>query len=87
MLMKITAKSFYVGISTGLLVGFLAGIPPVVIDLYENPSGIFRTESGTNWAFVFDTWFSWFWPVAIASVPVVFLIHAWALHRRTVNAT
>jgi len=85
--MKITVKSVYVGTCAGILVALLAAIPPAAMDWYDNPGAIFRTESGTNWVFVFETWFSWFWPVAIATVPVAILFHAWLSNRSTSSGT
>ena len=84
--MKITVKSVYVGTCAGILVALLAAILPAAIDWYNNPGGIFRTETGTNWAFLFETWFSWFWPVAIVAVPVALLVHAWLSNRSAADA-
>ena len=51
-----------------------------------NPSGIFYSEeSGTNWAFVWDTFFSWFWPllpVLVIVSLVVMLFSLWIRRRR-----
>ena len=67
--MMISTKSIYVGTGIGVLTAVLVAILPTAIHWYENPGGIFRGEMGTNWAFIFDTAFSWFWPVALLSVP------------------
>ncbi len=85
--MKISVKSIYVGTGAGTLVGFLVAILPTAIHWYDNPGGIFRGETGTNWAFIFETAFSWFWPVALLSVPLAVLAHAWVVNRRKTNAT
>ncbi len=85
--MKFTVKSVYVGTCAGILVALLVAILPTAIHWYDNPGGIFRAETGTNWPIVFETWFSWFWPVAILSVPVALLVHAWVSNRRAANAT
>ena len=41
----------------------LGAAVPTLMDWLENPSGIFHSPAGTNWQFVFDTWWSWFWPL------------------------
>lgn len=43
----------------------VAGIA-TFLDWQLNPGGIFRSEAGTNWQFVIDTFMSWFIPVFIA---------------------
>ena len=85
--MKITVKTVYVGTCAGILVALLVAILPTAIHWYDNPGGIFRADTGTNWAIIFETWFSWFWPVAILLVPVTMLLHAWFSNRRAANAT
>ncbi|MEO1320883.1 MAG: hypothetical protein AAFV30_09990 [Pseudomonadota bacterium] len=44
-------------------------------DWIANPGGIFRSEAGTNWTFVWDTWLSWFLPTLIGLMPPAFLAH------------
>jgi hypothetical protein len=85
--MKISLKSVCVGICAGILVAFLVATLPTAINWYDNFGGIFRSDSGTDWSIVFETWFSWFWPVVIISVPVALLLHAWISNRRAANAT
>ena len=84
--MKITVKSVYFGTCAGMLVALLVAILPTAIHWYDNPGGIFRADYGTNWSIVFETWLSWFWPVAILTVPLALLIHAWSSNRRATNA-
>ncbi len=59
-----------------------SGTLAIVVALYfasyswfENPAGIFRSEEGTNWTFVWDTWISWFLPTLIGLMPPAFLAH------------
>ena len=51
-----------------------------------NPSGIFYNEAtGTNWAFVWDTFFSWFWPLLPVLVLVsllVIMLALWVKRRK-----
>lgn len=45
------------------------------VDWYGNPGGIFRTEAGTNWNFVYDTWVSWFIPSILPILLYATLFH------------
>jgi hypothetical protein len=60
----------------GLAAGVAVASVVSFLDWQANPSGIFHDDSGTNWRFVRETWFSWFAPVApavfAASVPVLY---------------
>ena len=80
--MKMTLKSVPVGICSGVLVGFILASLPTAIHWYNNPGGVFRSDSGTNWGIVFETWLSWFWPVSLLAIPVALLVHAWVSNRR-----
>ena len=60
----------------GVLVSTVLAAIPTAIDWYSNPSGIFRGESGTNWGFVGDTFYSWFWPLVLFIVPAVTVVTA-----------
>lgn len=84
---KISAKTFFAGTGAGILGALLLAAIPTVIDWYGNPADIFHSDSGTNWGIVFETWFSWFWPIAILLVPVALLVHSWVSNRRAANAT
>jgi len=40
----------------------------------ENPGSIYHDSSGTNWSFIWDTFFSWFWPLLLLLLPVSLLV-------------
>jgi hypothetical protein len=80
--MRITGKSVFVGTRSGIVIAFLFAAIPAAIDWYNNPGAIFRTEAGTDWAILAETWFSWFWPAALLAVPTAVPVHAWRAHRR-----
>ncbi len=46
----------------GAAVAFVVAACVSAWEWLENPGGIFRDETGTNWGFVWDTAFSWFLP-------------------------
>ncbi|MDJ0812931.1 MAG: hypothetical protein QNJ23_04330 [Woeseiaceae bacterium] len=71
------ARSWYFGIIAGLFAGLLVAIPATVADWRLNPAGIFHDETGTNWAIVAETAFSWFWPVALAVLVATVVTHSW----------
>jgi len=48
--------------AAGALVSATVTIIMVVWEWLENPGGIFRSDSGTNWEFVYDTAISWLLP-------------------------
>jgi N6-adenosine-specific RNA methylase IME4 len=59
-------KKFWLfGPLMGLGFASLAAAIFTVWDWLENPGGIFRDSSGTNWNFVYDTAVSWFVPTFI----------------------
>ena len=69
----------------GVTLGFFIASLMTFLDWYENPSGIFRGDHGTNWVFVRDTFSSWFSPVAVpASIFALsgVLLFAWAKSRK-----
>ena len=68
-------------------IAVLFTVIPTAIDLYHNPGGIFRTEAGTEWSIVVETWLSWFWPAALLSVPMAVLVHVWRSHRRATGSS
>lgn len=63
------------GLATGTLVAILAAAIPTALDWYRNWSGLFRNDSGTNWSIVFETWLSWFWPLALVAIPCAVVAH------------
>ncbi len=85
--MKIRTQSWIRGLAIGSLIAVLIAILPTFLDWNQNPGGIFRGDAGTNWSVVFETLFSWLWPVILATVPISIVIHAWIAERRTSNVT
>lgn len=63
----------------GFLVGLVVSVVMTFLDWRLNPAGLFYDESGTDWAIVTETAFSWLWPVAL----VTFLAIAMILHLIT----
>ncbi len=45
-------------------------------DWLDNPGGVFRDETGTHWAFVWETGASWFLPLAVPCVVIATGLHA-----------
>lgn len=72
------------GLATGTVVAILAAAIPTALDWYGNWSGLFRNDSGTNWSIVFDTLFSWFWPLALVAIPCAVVVHM-IMRRRGVT--
>ncbi len=82
---KIRIKSVYAGVVIGVVVAFFAAALPTAIDWYSNPGGIFRTGLASNWPVVLQTWFSWFWPVAVVSIPIAIIALAYLRNRNIEN--
>ena len=53
------------GLLVAIGIAFLVALIPTTIDWYGNPGQIFRDQTGTQWGVVVETWFSWFWPLAL----------------------
>jgi len=78
-------KNAVKAIALGVALGFFVASLMTFLDWYENPSGIFHGDHGTNWVFVRDTFASWFAPVAVpASIFTLsgVLLFAWAKRRK-----
>lgn len=54
-------KSLNIALTAGLLV---AGTV-TLMEWWQNPGGIYRTQGDTQWQIVWQTWSSWFFPVAL----------------------
>lgn len=80
--MRVSQKSLRFGIVAALLIALAVAVVPAFIDWRLNPGGVFRGAEGTHWGAVFETVWTWFWPVFLVVVPVMVVIHAWLLHRR-----
>lgn len=53
-----------------VLVCLGASVFVTALEWLENPNSIFHSSSGTNWQFVVDTFFSWFWPLLLLVFPL-----------------
>lgn len=65
----------------GLLVAVVLSTIVTIVEWWQNPGGIYRAATGTDWRIVWETWTSWFVPtlltvfaVGVAVVLVLFLI-------------
>ncbi len=69
-------KYWVYAVLLGTTVGFIVASVISFLDWQLNPSGIFHSDLGANWQFVWDTWISWFIPILLVgsavSVPVLF---------------
>jgi hypothetical protein len=59
----------------GGLVSLLVTVIVTVWDWVENPGGIFRDATGTNWQFVCDTAISWLLPTFLYVAVISSVIH------------
>ena len=59
-----------VALLAGILLAVVIAGTVTLIEWYSNPGGIFRSAEGTRWHFVRETFASWFWPLALLSLPV-----------------
>lgn len=73
----IRARSWFIGGSSGVIVGMAVAAYFTVADWKLNPGGIFHDENGTRWSVVLETAFSWFLPVALLVFVVVTALHYW----------
>ena len=66
------------GVALGLVASAVLAMVMAYADWRLNPGGIFHSEAGTNWRFVWDTAISWFVPsipaAILLSVAVIFLV-------------
>jgi hypothetical protein len=74
---------WWLGLAVGAVMSSIVTIIVVIWEWLENPGGIFRSETGTNWNFVFDTAISWFIPTFIYVALIASTLHlAWWIVRR-----
>ena len=75
---------WWLGLALGAAVSSVVTVVVVIWDWLENPGGIFHSEIGTNWKFVFDTAISWFVPTFIYVVIIASALHAawWIVRKR-----
>jgi len=74
-------RALFAAAAWGVLAGLAVSIAMTALDWFANPSGLFRGEDGTHWPVVWETAWSWFWPVACAAAAVVTPVKAWSLRR------
>jgi len=58
-------KSLNIALLAGSLAGLLVAGGITLMEWWQNPGGIFQTQVGTDWHIVWQTWSSWFFPVAL----------------------
>lgn len=77
---------WWLGPAVGMAVAALVTVIVVIWEWLENPGGIFRDATGTQWGFVFDTAVSWFVPTVLYTTIIASVLQlAWSVvaHRRT----
>lgn len=75
----LTPALWWLGLAVGAIVSSSVTVIVVVWEWLENPGGIFHSEIGTNWEFVFDTAISWFIPTFVYAAIIVSVLHlAWS---------
>ncbi len=80
--MFIMSQKYWVyAILLGATVGFIVASVMSFLDWRLNPSGIFHSDLGTNWRFVWDTWISWFIPVFVVGSAVFVPAVLWLSKR------
>jgi hypothetical protein len=70
-----TPAFWWLGLAVGAIVSSSVTVIVVVWEWLENPGGIFHSEVGTNWEFVFDTAISWFIPTFIYATIIASVLH------------
>ena len=85
--MMTRARSLVLGALVGIVGAALLAAVPTVLDWTANPGGIFYTEAGTHWGRVFETWFSWFWPLAALVAPASVFLQWWTTSKRAASGS
>ena len=75
-------SSWIIGLMIGVATGMLVASIMAAVDWWANPAGVFHGGQGTNWSFVWETWFSWFAPVFLFAGLVSFAVLSWWLWRK-----
>ncbi len=60
---KLKPKQFWWLVGISFLLALLLGTFATWLDLWENFSGLFRSDVGTNWLMLWETFSSWIWPL------------------------
>lgn len=66
---------WWLGLAVGGTVSTVVTIIMVIWEWLENPGGIFRNESGTNWGFIYDTAISWLIPTFVSVAVITSAVH------------
>lgn len=70
------SRTWFLALRFGFYVAALAAVCATAVmatwEWIENPGGIFRSDAGTNWAFVGETAISWFAPTFFYAVAIAF---------------
>ena len=82
----IVPRPWWLGLAAGVAISSTVTVIIVIWEWLENPGGIFRGESGTNWGFVFDTAISWFVPTFVYAALFASALHlAWSVARAVLS--
>ena len=65
--------------------GLLVASTMTALDWRLNPSDLFHSSDGTNWDVVWQTWISWFLPVAASTLLACLPIGIWAVTRSSTD--
>lgn len=77
---------WWLGLAVGGTVSLSVTVIVVIWEWLENPGGIFHSETGTNWEFVFDTAISWFVPTFVYVTIIASVLHlAWSIAEKRVR--
>lgn len=66
------AESVRRGLLVGAVVAAVLASGFAFADWLGNPGGIFRGDEGTRWVVVWETFFSWFWPLLLLCLLAAF---------------
>ena len=60
---RLKAKQFWWLSGISFLMALLLATFAAWLDLWKNFSGLFRSDAGTNWLMLWETFSSWMWPL------------------------
>ena len=58
----------------GLIIAIVLSTIVTAVEWWQNPGSIYRTDAGTDWRIVQETWTSWFLPTLITVVAVALVV-------------
>lgn len=74
------------GIVTGAFLSTAITVTVLIWEWLENPGGIYRNATGTNFGIVFETAISWLVPVFLGTVVIATIAHLlWSGIRRRLS--